>query len=119
MSSDYPSDWKKRRKAVLKRDGFQCQNCGSKEGPDGSSQLHAHHIVPKSKGGTHRQSNLTTLCEDCHNSIHGESLAPTATKDTSHGESYDEIDGVLIDRDSGKVVPHFSGKDSNESEYDE
>jgi hypothetical protein len=70
VSSDYPTDWDRRRKDVFKRDGFRCQNCGASGGPNGSSELHAHHIVPKSKGGKHKRSNLSTLCEDCHMAIH-------------------------------------------------
>lgn len=77
MSKDYPSDWDSRRKAVYQRDNFTCQNCGRRGGPYGNYELHAHHIVPKSKGGTHRKSNLKTLCKQCHNSIHGNTSAPT------------------------------------------
>ena len=29
-----------------------------------------HHIVPLSKGGTHNESNLMSLCRSCHNKIH-------------------------------------------------
>lgn len=30
-----------------------------------------------SKNGTHKLSNLKTLCADCHNAIHGRGMAPT------------------------------------------
>lgn len=83
MSSDYPSDWDSRRHGVYERDGYQCQNCGAKGGPHGSTELHAHHIVPKSKGGTHKRSNLISLCRDCHNAIHGDSQAPTSINNSS------------------------------------
>lgn len=29
-----------------------------------------HHIVPVSRGGTHEDSNLMSLCRSCHNRIH-------------------------------------------------
>lgn len=29
-----------------------------------------HHILPISKGGTHSQDNLMSLCRSCHNKIH-------------------------------------------------
>ena len=29
-----------------------------------------HHIVPISKGGTHAEDNLMSLCQSCHNKIH-------------------------------------------------
>lgn len=75
---EYPSDWDKRRKIVYKRDNYTCQNCGRKGGPMGQAELHAHHVVPKSKGGTHRVENLQTVCKECHDAIHGRRLAPTA-----------------------------------------
>jgi len=76
----YPSDWNTRRKRVYQRDGYQCQNCGAVGGPKGDAKLNAHHIVQKSKGGTHSLSNLKTLCTDCHSAVHDDGvLAPTAT----------------------------------------
>jgi len=80
MTRGYPNDWNRRRKVVYKRDNYTCQNCGRQGGPYGNIELHAHHIVPKSKGGTHGISNLKTLCEGCHNAIHGGQNAPTARK---------------------------------------
>lgn len=78
-SRGYPSDWNARRKTVYERDNYKCQNCGEGGGSNDNTELHAHHIVPKSKGGTHNISNLKTLCEDCHNAIHGDSMAPSAS----------------------------------------
>ncbi|MBR3298914.1 MAG: HNH endonuclease [Clostridia bacterium] len=31
-----------------------------------------HHIVPISKGGDHRETNLMSLCQSCHTKIHHE-----------------------------------------------
>jgi 5-methylcytosine-specific restriction endonuclease McrA len=31
-----------------------------------SRELHVHHIVPRSEGGTDALSNLVTLCHVCH-----------------------------------------------------
>lgn len=86
MSSNYPPDWDSRRKRVYRRDGYKCQNCGSKGGPKGDTELHAHHIVPKAKGGSHKISNLKTVCKDCHDAIHRNSMAPTSA-DNSHNYS--------------------------------
>lgn len=77
----YPPDWDTRRKKVYRRDGYQCCNCGRFGGPKGPHELHAHHVVPKSKGGTHDYSNLITTCEPCHQAIHNEGvMAPTADR---------------------------------------
>lgn len=70
MSDGYPSDWNSRRKKVYKRDNYTCQNCGRQGGPHGNAELHAHHKVPKSKGGSHDLNNLKTLCTYCHDAVH-------------------------------------------------
>jgi 5-methylcytosine-specific restriction endonuclease McrA len=61
---DYPPDWDRVRRVVLQRDGYRCQNCSSDD------QLHVHHIVPLTSGGTNAWSNLVTLCPDCHGRLH-------------------------------------------------
>lgn len=67
----YPERWDALRKAVYKRDNYECQGCTAKGGPEGDAELHAHHIVPLSMGGSNMKSNLITLCEDCHGRVHG------------------------------------------------
>jgi len=42
-----------------------CVACGKK------SDLHNHHLIPKSRGGTNRTCNLITLCYGCHRKLHG------------------------------------------------
>jgi len=58
QTGEYPDDWSDRRKQVLERDGYECQECGSSD-----RTLHVHHVTPISEGGSHRLSNLETLCE--------------------------------------------------------
>ena len=70
VDNDYPADWDARRKKAYRRDDYTCQNCGAEGGPHGDVELHAHHIVPKSRGGSHSLNNLTTLCYSCHNAVH-------------------------------------------------
>lgn len=56
------------RKAVYRRDGFQCAVCGS------SRYLQIHHYIPRGKRGTDSPHNLITLCSDCHAMAHGINL---------------------------------------------
>jgi len=52
------------RLAVLSRDDWLCQRCGS-AGP-----LHIHHIHLRSQGGPDLVDNLLTLCWQCHDEVH-------------------------------------------------
>jgi 5-methylcytosine-specific restriction endonuclease McrA len=49
------------REYLLEKWGRECAYCGKKEVP-----LQVEHIVPKSKGGSNRVSNLTLACECCN-----------------------------------------------------
>lgn len=62
---EYPDDWEERRKRVRERDEYECQKCGATD-----SVLHVHHKTPISEGGSHKLSNLETLCESCHAKEH-------------------------------------------------
>jgi len=62
-----PPDWEDRRQRLI--DEFNCcTQCGKFE--TRSTPLHVHHIIPVSKGGSHRLSNLEVLCEKCHQKKH-------------------------------------------------
>ncbi|WP_090504395.1 HNH endonuclease [Natronorubrum sediminis] len=84
-SSQYPDNWDKLRKRVYKRDGYRCQSCGAGGGTNGDTVLHAHHKKPIANGGSHRMSNLTTLCPSCHNDEHEHDIQ--AWKDSSTNKS--------------------------------
>ena len=70
-------------KAYVKwRDGFACQQCGSRD------HLEVHHIRHRSNGGSDRPANLITLCHDCHRKHHEEGMelnveVPSSMKDLS------------------------------------
>ena len=69
-SNEYPPDWDGRRRAVLTRDGYTCQNCGVKSTRVDDVYFDVDHIVAKSDGGGHQLSNLQTLCPSCHADKH-------------------------------------------------
>jgi 5-methylcytosine-specific restriction endonuclease McrA len=56
--------YRKLRTAVLERDGWRCQICGS------SDHLQIHHIRSRGRLGGDTDENLITLCADCHSDIH-------------------------------------------------
>ncbi len=53
--------WAETRRRVLKRDGWRCRYCGSRDA------LFASHILPRGHGGTDGEENLVAACEACHN----------------------------------------------------
>jgi len=59
------------RKQVLQRDGWKCQVCGSRQ------NLQVHHQQLRSQQGDDDDSNLITLCADCHEEIHRKTAPPS------------------------------------------
>lgn len=51
------------RFSVLERCGFACAYCG-RRAPD--VELTVDHIIPKSRGGTDDDANLTAACRECN-----------------------------------------------------
>lgn len=48
------------RQNIFRRDGYQCQYCGSRE------HLTLDHVIPKSRGGKTHWDNLITACRRCN-----------------------------------------------------
>lgn len=44
-----------------------CVACGTRD----KARLEHHHLIPKSEGGSNAESNLITLCDECHGRVHG------------------------------------------------
>lgn len=81
----YPPDWDARRKTVYRRDDWTCTECGRKSGPHTEHKgipLHAHHEHPLSQGGSNHLSNLTALCESCHNQEHDHDITTSLDRRT-------------------------------------
>lgn len=51
------------RSNVYGRDGYICQFCGVKKGPD---ELTYDHVVPRSQGGRTTWTNIVTACSRCN-----------------------------------------------------
>jgi 5-methylcytosine-specific restriction enzyme A len=60
----YGAMWQKLRKRILTRDNGLCQPCRRRGRIKAAS--HVDHIVNKARGGTDRESNLESICRDCH-----------------------------------------------------
>lgn len=61
------------RCAVLVRDNYCCTQCGwthSQWNPSDPRHLELHHIEAHAQGGKNTETNLTTLCNICHDGKH-------------------------------------------------
>lgn len=63
---------------ILKRDNYLCQLC--KKQTKTNKELHIHHIIFRSNGGTDTKNNLITLCKLCHGRLHRKNNAQTYSK---------------------------------------
>lgn len=61
--------YKKNRTLVYDRD-VHCQAVDRIDGHHCNGPLHVHHILPRSRGGTHDLSNLILLCDAAHSHAH-------------------------------------------------
>lgn len=50
---------------VFERDNYTCQKCFQRQ-PREQHSLQLHHIIHKSQSGKDIESNLITLCWECH-----------------------------------------------------
>lgn len=63
-------EWKAKRARILARDGHKCTKCGKKESADQYLQVHHLHYIYGQDPWEYMDSELTTLCPDCHDAIH-------------------------------------------------
>lgn len=62
--------WYDLGKQVRQRDNGCCKYCGKQEDPSSKIWHDVHHIVPLSRGGLTKLSNLVLACDDCHQRKH-------------------------------------------------
>ncbi|MFH0816272.1 MAG: HNH endonuclease [Methanobacteriota archaeon] len=100
---DYPEDWDSKRQATYSRAGGRCEQCGAS-----GIRLHAHHVVPLSKGGSNYSDNLVCLCEDCHRSQHPhmkESGYRTSPWKYNYGATLTGAGNNSVESNAGELIP--------------
>jgi len=50
------------KRNILKRDGHQCQYCGTRHG-----RMTVDHVVPRTMGGRDTWENMVCACQECNN----------------------------------------------------
>tara|TARA_Y100001963_G_scaffold65907_1_gene91819 strand:- start:24845 stop:25279 length:435 start_codon:yes stop_codon:yes gene_type:complete len=86
-----------------------CVACGIKE------NLHYHHLIPKIHGGSDEETNLITLCENCHGAYHNKkfknhgALTRKALQDRKrNGKVYNGQLPYGFDRDGDDMIKNAS-----------
>jgi 5-methylcytosine-specific restriction enzyme A len=62
----YGTEWRKIRARFIKLNPL-CEECKKQNRVTPVEEV--HHIIPLSKGGTHVENNLMSLCKSCHSKI--------------------------------------------------
>jgi hypothetical protein len=99
-----PDDWDLRKSYILKRDGYKCVRCGSYQ------NLHVHHKIPVSTRPDHSETNLITLCIQCHGDQKGpghNSLLPMTVGKQCNKYNFQQLRGrkeYKCDSCGGKII---------------
>lgn len=64
----YPPGWNAISRRIKAQDGWRCKGCGA-TGSTPDLYLTVHHIDLNPQNS--EDDNLITLCNDCHNRVHG------------------------------------------------
>lgn len=94
------------REYLLEKWGRRCAYCGAADKP-----LEVEHLVPRSRGGSNRVSNLTLACKPCNQTKGNqtaEALARQPLKDAAAVNSVRYIIGTWL-KELGLVVGFWSG----------
>lgn len=68
--------------AVDARDGRCCRVCRKRVGGIGLLEAaHHHHLIYRSRGGTHETATVLTLCVACHQAVHDAKIRLTGNAD--------------------------------------
>ena len=62
------------RKEILERDNWRCQVCGR------LTNLDVHHMRRRSALGEDLETNLITVCRECHQILHGSTVKGNSYK---------------------------------------
>lgn len=73
MAFNYNSQkWRKMRKSILRRDGYQCRECRKYGRSREATEVHHIKHVDEWPELAYKRENLASLCHACHNKMHPE-----------------------------------------------
>lgn len=113
--------WQRRRLEIMNTDNFTCQICGDKE-----NSLNVHHLCYDRDNDIHeyKDTELMTLCEDCHQSEHDPELLNDKIHSLNrHGVTNSEICSflefldILIFQGHDYAIPEFFCVEREDPDY--
>jgi 5-methylcytosine-specific restriction protein A len=77
--------WRRKREAVLKRDGYLCQPCNRDNRITLATEV--DHVIPQAEGGSDDETNLQAICDTCHKAKTAEESKRGVNRSRSGGAS--------------------------------
>ncbi len=77
-----------KRTRILARDNYSCTKCGTHEGENVALHVHHLHYIYGLDPWEYKDSELVTLCEQCHSDLHKKNKVPVCRLD---GENLVEV----------------------------
>lgn len=69
--------WKKKRREILRRDGYQCRECRRYGRVREATEVHHIKHADEYPELAYKSQNLVSLCHACHNKMHPEKALAT------------------------------------------
>ena len=69
-------EWGAKRLRILARDSYTCKSCGKRKEDGVALQVHHIHYINGLDPWEYKDSELVTLCEQCHSSYHAQNEVP-------------------------------------------
>ena len=69
-------EWRAKRLRILARDSYTCQQCGKRESLGVRLQVHHKHYIYGLDPWEYKDTELITLCEQCHGDLHSNYEVP-------------------------------------------
>lgn len=86
--------WRRKRAAVMKRDGYVCQPCKQQNRVTLATEV--DHVIPQAEGGTDDESNLQAICETCHKAKTAAEAARGVGRKSAHPSSDTGRSGLFL-----------------------
>jgi 5-methylcytosine-specific restriction endonuclease McrA len=84
--------------AINARDGHKCRVCKVAVTAVGvATRVHHHHLVYRSRGGTHETKNVLSLCPACHHAVHAAEIRLSGDADLRSPHT-GALCGVVLER---------------------